>query len=307
MEKFKQICKKIFCLPFLPTVLIAVPSFTLCFVLLGVGGKGVLSYISYALSAYAMIITVTAVIKFCKIPKKSIFELSIFQPIRKISVGKRYLDDETFRSEVSLYTGLFINFAYVIIKLFSGIYYHSIWFAALSVYYLFLSVIRFLLLHHVRKSPIGNEYYSELKRYRLCGIMLMIMNVALGVIVTLVVVQNEGFQYAGFLIYIMAIYTFYAVITSVVNLIKFRKYKSPILSAAKVINLTAALVSMLSLETAMLSQFDPSQDITTRRTFTATTGFVVCVFVLGASIYMIMKANKKLKSRDMRGECDERK
>ncbi len=45
-----------------------------------------------------------------------------------------------------------------------------------------------------------------------------------------------------------------AVITSVINVVKFRKYGSPIMSAAKVINLTAALVSMLSLETAMLAQ-----------------------------------------------------
>ena len=36
----------------------------------------------------------------------------------------------------------------------------------------------------------------------------------------------------------------------------YRKYHSPVISAARKVSLAAALVSMLSLETAMLSQFD---------------------------------------------------
>ena len=57
MEKLKGILKKIFCLPPLPTVLIAVPAFIFVFVILGLGGHPLLAYISYGLSAYALIIT----------------------------------------------------------------------------------------------------------------------------------------------------------------------------------------------------------------------------------------------------------
>lgn len=42
---------------------------------------------------------------------------------------------------------------------------------------------------------------------------------------------------------------------SVIDLVKYRKYKYPVLSAAKAIRFAAALVSLLSLETAMLAQF----------------------------------------------------
>ena len=61
MEKLKGILKKIFCLPPLPTVLIAVPAFIFVFVILGLGGHPLLAYISYGLSAYALIITVTGI------------------------------------------------------------------------------------------------------------------------------------------------------------------------------------------------------------------------------------------------------
>ena len=295
MNRFKKIMKKVFFLPPWLTVLIAVPSFIFVFVMLTTDDNDTtLSYLSYVLSAYAMIITATGITDIIRAMRHGINNIPLIRKIRSIPIGARYLTDPVFRAEVSLYGGLLINLLYVVIKLASGIYYHSLWFIALSAYYAFLSLMRFLLLHHVRRSPIGQEYLSELKRYRLCSGMLLVLNLALSGIVTLVVVRNQGFQYDGYLIYAMAMYTFYTMITSIINVIKFRKYNSPVLSAAKVVNLTAAMVSMLSLETAMLSQFDTTNDPEFRRIMTATTGFVVCVFVLGMAIYMIARANKAL-------------
>ena len=54
----------------------------------------------------------------------------------------------------------------------------------------------------------------------------------------------------------VALYTFYTTIMAVVNLVRDRKSGSPVMAAARGVNLAAALVSMLSLETAMLTQFN---------------------------------------------------
>lgn len=51
--------------------------------------------------------------------------------------------------------------------------------------------------------------------------------------IALAVHQNSGFEYPGMLIYVMAMYAFYAMITAVRNVIKFRRYGSPVMSAAK--------------------------------------------------------------------------
>lgn len=296
MERFKSTIKKLFFLSPWLTILIAVPSFVFVIVMLGMGGRQTaLSYLSYGLSAYALAITVTAVIRIVQAFRNGTDNMPLMKKIRNIPAGAKYLDDPVFRAEASLYAGLFINLLYVVVKLASGIYYRSLWFIALSAYYVFLSLMRFLLLRHVRRSTIGKEYRSELRRYRLCGGLLFALNLALAVIVTLVVVENRGFRYGGYLIYVMAMYAFYTMITSVINVIRFRKYKSPVLSAAKVINLTAALVSMLSLETAMISQFDTTNDPAYRRIMTAVTGFAVCVFVLGMAVYMIVRANTQLR------------
>ena len=295
MERLKTILKKLFFLPPWLTVLIAVPCFAFVSVMLVMEEHSVLSYVSYMLSAYALIITVTGITDIVRAFRQGVNSMPFLRKVRSIPAGAKYLDDSVFRAEVSLYGGLLINLLYVVVKLVSGIYYRSLWFIALSAYYVFLSLMRFLLLHHVRRSAIGKEFESEFRRYRLCGIMLFGLNLALCAIVTLVVVWNQGFEYGGYLIYVMAMYAFYTMITSVIHVIGFRKYKSPVLSAAKVINLTAALVSMLSLETAMIAQFDTTNDPTFRRTMTAVTGFAVCVFVLSMAVYMIVRANKALK------------
>ncbi|MDE6031600.1 MAG: hypothetical protein K2G32_08275, partial [Oscillospiraceae bacterium] len=104
-----------------------------------------------------------------------------------------------------------------------------------------------------------------------------------------------GFDYPGLLIYAMAMYSFYSVITAVINLVKFRKHGSPLLSAAKAVNLVAALVSILSLETAMLAQFGGDNDPLFRKAMTGATGGGVCTIVIAMAAYMIWRAVKNLK------------
>ena len=294
LQRIIDILKKICKLPPIPTILISIPSFVLViYVLANNMENTVISYVAYTLSAYAMVIVITGMAGIVRLIRQGIENHSFVRKALSIPLFEKYLKEVTFRTETSLYQGLFINLLYVALKFGSGIYYNSIWFISLAVYYLLLAVMRFSLLHYVRSRKRNKS--SEWKRYRFCGIVLLVMNQALTAIVVIVVRQNKGFEYAGFLIYAMALYAFYAVITSVINVVKFRKYGSPIMSAAKAINLTAALVSMLSLETAMLAQFG-GDDVTFRLIMTSATGAGVCVIVLGMAVYMITKSTKALKS-----------
>ncbi len=202
------------------------------------------------------------------------------------------MTDVRFRTGVSLGQGLFINLFYIAIKLFSGIYYRSTWFIALAAYYALLAVLRFMLVRHVSVR----DETLELRRYRLCGFALLLMNQALAVLVIFMVYQNKGFNYPGLLIYAMAFYAFYAVITAIINVVKTRRHNSPILSAAKAINLVAAMVSILSLETAMLAQFGGDNDPMFRKVMIGATGGGVCTIIVGMAVYMIWRSSKNLKT-----------
>ena len=292
-DKMKKLLKKIFFLPPVPTLLISVPAYGLViYALAGENVAPVIAYISYFVSAYALIITVTEITSVVRLCRQGIGRHPIVRKALGMPLIGRYLKEDMFRAEAALYQGFFINLLYVGIKMFSGILYRSVWFITLAVYYILLAVMRASLLHYVRKD--GKDKISEWRRYRLCGIILLFMNVALTGIVILAVRQNSGFEYPGMLIYVMAMYTFYATITAVRNVVKFRRYGSPVMSAAKVINLTAALVSMLSLETAMLTQFGAADDPKFRQIMTASTGAGISLCVLGMAVFMIVWSTKQM-------------
>lgn len=290
MEQIKKILKRVFFLPPFLIVIIAVPALAAVIYVLVKEISGPLAYLSYLASAYALIILcvrIPCIVRSVHHP--------LTRKVRSIPLGRRYAEDVKFRAEVSLGIGFTINLLYIVMKLVSGIYYRSAWFISLAVYYALLAVMRLVLLYR-KKWPEGKARQElELRRYRLCGCVLLLMNLALAGIVTFMVHQNRGYEYPGTLIYAMAAYSFYAVIIATINVVKFRRHGSPILSAAKAISLVAALVSILSLETAMLAQFGGEDDPLFRKVMTGATGGGICVIVLGMALFMIVKASKQLK------------
>ena len=293
-ERIRKIAKRLFCLPPVPTLLISIPAYGLViYALAGKNVKPYLAYLSYFVSAYALIISITGISGIVRLVRQGIDQHPLVRKALGVPLVSRYLREDMFRAQTGLYQGFFINLLYAGIKLLSGILYRSVWFVTLAVYYILLAVMRASLLHYVRRDE--KNKISEWRRYRLCGIILMFMNAALAGIVILVVRQNSGFEYPGMLIYMMAMYAFYAAITAVRNVVKFRKYGSPVMSAAKVVSLTAALVSMLSLETAMLTQFGAVDDPVFRRIMTASTGAGISILVLGMAVFMIIRSTKQMK------------
>ena len=64
---FGKSFRRIFCLPLLPTMLISIPSYILViYALTGENVNPVTAYVSYFLSAYALILTVTGIVRSTK-------------------------------------------------------------------------------------------------------------------------------------------------------------------------------------------------------------------------------------------------
>ncbi len=286
MKRCRRLLNKLL-FPGIPIVLLGIPlSAALLIYAFGYArADDPLVYLSYVLSFYTLVIVCA------RIPRLARGVSALLHRNRSLH---RYLTDLPFRIRLSLYLSLGINLLYAGMKLFLGFYYRSAWFGTFGVYYALLTLMRLLLLRHLRRNSFGEALRSEWRQYRLCGAFLIPMTISLSGMVILVLTRNEGFQYPGYLIYVVALYTFYAAITAVVQLIRYRKYQSPVMMAAKVISLASALVSMLSLETAMLSQFGTSEDGAFRYTMIAATGVGVCMIVSGAAVFMIVHGSRQL-------------
>ena len=90
--------------------------------------------------------------------------------------------------------------------------YSSPWFGAVAGYYIALSSIRFVLLRSVRKAGAQDNqnmrYHNELKTYRVCGyLMIVLISVTSGMIIQMIW-QNKGYEYSGLTIFVSAIYSF---------------------------------------------------------------------------------------------------
>ena len=257
-------------------------------------GQGLLQdspivYFIYSFSAYSLVILCAALQR---------WEQYVLLPaVNRQPLVRRYRTDLVFKSHLSLYLSLLLNLLYAVFKLVSGIRYGSVWLITLGIYYLFLLCMCCLLAHYLRRVPVGANLRAEYRRCRACGIVMALMNLALMGVIVLVLQQNRTFHYPGSLIYAMAIYAFCAVASACVNLVKLRRQGSPVLSAAKAISLAAALVSMLSLETAMLTEFGSEDDLT-RQLLTGFTGGAVCLIIILMALVMILKANRQLRLLD---------
>lgn len=217
----------------------------------------------------------------------------------------RYLTDAVYKNKIGLYISLLINLLYVGTNGVSAVVYRTRWFAIFAIYYGIMAVMRFLLVRYVGKNSIGESRMGELRRSRTCAYILMTINITLSGVVLMMAYYDRGFKYQGFLIYVMALYTFYTTINAIINLVKYRKYHSPVMSVTKIIKLASSLFSMLFLETAMFAQFGQEMQEKSKRIMIMATGAGISVIVVGMSVFTIVRATKeirKLKNEEKESE-----
>lgn len=250
------------------------------------GSESIYSIISYALSFYAL--TVLCI----KIP-------IIIKAIKKFkSENKYYLkykEDVNLRINISLYASLVLNISYSVFQLCLGLYHNSFWFYSMAVYYILLSLVRFYLVNYTKQYKPGDKVLLEYKKYNFCGWIMLLMNTAVTVIIFFIIHFDRTFYHHQITTIALAAYTFLTFSLSIYNFIKYRKYNSPVYSAAKTINLICACVSMMTLTTTMLTTFGSDDVLEFKKVLLGIVGGLVSVFILATSIQIIVYTRKKIK------------
>ena len=288
---WKKIGKKLLFPPiWLMVILAIVSAVTLTLVFVGGIEQSIPAYITYVLAFYTLsTVTVLCVMVF---PTKYI---TIKQKIYENPLGNRYMTDNVFRAGLSLTAAFLVSMLYVGINLWSWHMLHSWWFMVLAVYYVIMAVMRFLLVRCIRIQKIGTSILGEWKRSRICAYILLLINLSLSGAVLMILYQHRGYDYPGVMIYVMALYTFYSTIHAILDIVKYRKLGSPVMSTAKIVSLSGALVSMLNLETAMFAQFGADMSMENQQIFIILTGAGVSITVVTLSVILIVNANKEIR------------
>ena len=291
MKDWKTICRKLLFLPlWLIVILVLFSAAALTAVFVNGWETAPFAYAVYVIAFCTLTVLCLACWK--TIPG---YYRSIRGKVYDNQYANRYLTDAAFKTHVSLYISLGINLLYVAANAFSAVIYSTWWFALFAIYYAILAVMRFLLVRYVNRNSIGSSRMGELKRSRLCAYILIFVNIILSGAVLMMIYFERGFEYRGILIYVMALYTFYMTGSAIRDMIKYRKLGSPVMSVSKIIKFAAALVSMLSLETAMFSQFGGEMSQEAEQLMIMLTGAGIAVIVVTMAMYVIIRNTKEIR------------
>lgn len=247
-------------------------------------------YFSYLLSAYTLVVLCFAAFRFCKRGKNVMLRISVY---------RRYKSDTEYRLQIGLYTGLGINILYAAFKFASEVYYHSLWFGAVAVYYLILSMIRFYVLKSIKQrrdlSDDEDKILRERRGCRTCGWLLLTLDLAIAIMALQMILQNEGYHYPGTLIYASAAYTFYRLILTVSQYVKFRHSGNLLFSAVGALNLSVALMALFALQTAMFASFGNEESF--RFTMNSIVGGAVCLSCLCIAVILLIRSRAKKRDK----------
>lgn len=236
-----------------------------------------ISYISYVLSAYALIITVPRCIKLTKWINKK---------LHSNKYTNRLLTDKDLKNNINLFSGTIFNIIYGLFKFIIGLIYTSLWSGATGGYYLILGMMKLSLTKHVIKK--SDEEKQKIK-YRNTGILMFLLNAAMVVMIILMLRHNQRVVYPGFIIFAQAAYTFYILTFAIINAIKYRHNHKLLISASKAINLVVAIMSMFILQIAMVNEFGNMNDM---KILNILSGAVTSMATLGVAIYMLVNSRK---------------
>lgn len=259
----------------------------LIYALVFIDETNIISIISYLIAFYTLTIISVRIPNFIK-------------SLKRLKNENKYINkfttDVHFRMNLSLYGSLIFNIAFAIFQLGLGIYHNSLWFFSMFAYYIILSVLRFLILSYTKNYKPSEQIYSEIKRYYLCGWMLLALNLALSIIIVFVVLQNKTFYHHEIITIALASYTFFTFTFAIINRIKYKKYNSPVYTSAKNISLVTASVSILTLESTMLTTFGGEVSGKTSQIMLIFTGGAIIILAITIALSMIIKGKSKLKS-----------
>lgn len=251
------------------------------------------AYPAYALAALSLGYAVYAAVRVAPKIKAGVLAAA---DKRRLTAG--FVRDFGVRTLVFSGISFAVNIAYVLFNGALGIINRSVWYGSLAAYYLFLSGLRLGIFQAGRAAGRkgGDLCARKLKIYRACGAALLALELALAAAVTQMVLSGNPSAHGEIAAITSAAYAFYKLIFAIRNIFKAKRYSDPLVQCFRNINLTDATVSLLALQTTLVTVFSDGET-GSMRALNAVVGFAVCAFTIAMGAWMIIRADAKLKQR----------
>ncbi|MCM1439057.1 MAG: hypothetical protein NC131_07575 [Roseburia sp.] len=196
---------------------------------------------------------------------------------------------------------LIISVAFAVFNGVIAVLERSVWYGALSAYYITLIFFRggVIIADRVCRKKFEGAVFSAVqnKIHLASGAFLVITEGAMAVAVTQMVMYAPPVAMGEILAIANAAYAFFKITTAIINLVKAKKFADPVSQSLRCLNFADACMSMVSLTVVLLTTFGQGGE--TGGGFIALkacVGFAACALVLALATYMIVASAKKLRS-----------
>lgn len=210
------------------------------------------------------------------------------------------IKDNNLRTIFATLPGMGLNLVLAIINGILCISTHSAWYFPLVVYYTFLFIMRFACVIYLKKIYSKKDRSWSLKQqgirlYRNCGIVLSVLSNALAGTVVMITRGIGEKSSNKTLIYAVGLYTLIKLIISIKNMIKAKRENSVLMMTLRNIGYSDALVSLLFLQTALVTTHGWGLDGLIY-IINIITGTVVCMSALILGLRMVWDANNRINT-----------
>ena len=166
--------------------------------------------------------------------------------VKKTKLGSRYFNDEEFRVTVTASCSFTFNIIFAFYHLILGILGDSVWFTAMSGYYLILGAMRIggvLGLRRSNKEERLGKSSNDLATVIFCGVLLIALAFGFAGAAYFSFTLDIITKYEGLTVISVAIYTAVRMFFAIKNMIRARKANSPWLSVMRDISCADAAAS----------------------------------------------------------------
>ncbi len=169
-----------------------------------------------------------------------------------------------------------------------GFLYDSIWHICIFAYYVFLLLIKGLLVFGISRKKTRN---NQLKVVYITFIMLIILTIAMIAPAFILVLDKRTYNSGLIPSIASAAYTTYSITMSIVNMKKAKNTDSLIIKQIRLVNIVNTLMSILVLQNTLILANDGYTDDMKKLSIATSIGIIVLIIFIEIYQFILVKSN----------------
>lgn len=197
----------------------------------------------------------------------------------------------------SLYRHLAVDLLYGVWQIWRGASVGSAWVGGYGIYNLCHSVGHGVLVRYERRLKRMPEGLSRQRMawrcYVVCGFLMLAVNLTMTGLAFQMVWMGRSDHYSEIGVIALAAFTFYKLTLAIIRVVRCHRNDEPISAAARNLGLAEAMMSLFSLQAALLAVY--GQTLDQKVLMNSLTGFAVCLLTMLGGFTMVVYGRKRLK------------